>query len=74
MENQERFIIIKLEISKNKLLEIHALEIINNELTGLYFHAYPEKNLCKYNDMYYLARNQNYCENYLENFKKFVGF
>ena len=74
MKNEKSIIVIKLEINENKLSAIHSLEIINNTITGIYFHSYIKGNLRKYNDMFYLAINQSLEENKcIENFKKFVG-
>ena len=74
MKDEKRIIVTKLEINENKLSAIHSLEIINNTITGIYFHSYIKGNLGKYNDMYYLANNQSLEENNcIENFKKFVG-
>ena len=37
---KNRSIVTKLEIIKDDLVAIHAVEVINNKLTGIYFHAY----------------------------------
>ena len=71
---KNRSIVTKLEILNDELLAIHALEIINNEITGVYFHAYSKINFSKFNDMYYLAKNQNFCENIVKSFQDFVGY
>ena len=55
MKNESRCVVTKLEILDNELVAIHALEIINNFITGIYFHAYLKKDVRKYHDMYYLA-------------------
>ena len=73
MKNESRCVVTKLEILDNELVAIHALEIINNFITGIYFHAYLKKDLRKYNDMYYLAQYQYFGDNYLQNFINFVG-
>ena len=67
MKDKNRDIVTKLEISDNDLLAIHALEVIDNEITGVYFHAYLKNDVRKYNDMYYLSQYQNYGENYIQN-------
>ena len=72
MKDKNREIVTKLEVSDNELLAIHALEIIDNKITGAYFHAYL-KDKHRYNDMYYLARYQHFGENYIQNFINFVG-
>ena len=72
MKDKNRDIVTKLEISDNDLLAIHALEVIDNEITGVYFHAYL-KDKYRYNDMYYLARYQHFGGNYIQNFINFVG-
>ena len=43
MKNKNRAIVTKLEILEDELVAIHALEIINNTITGVYFHAYLKK-------------------------------
>ena len=73
MKNENRCVVTKLEILDNELVAIHALEIINNIITGIYFHAYLKKDLRKYNDMYYLSQYQYFADNYLQNFINFVG-
>ena len=42
MKNLDRVVVTKLEIFENELVTIHALEIINNIITGIYFHAYKK--------------------------------
>ena len=54
-------------------MAIHALEIINNFITGIYFHAYLKKDVRKYHDMYYLAEYQFFGDNYLQNFINFFS-
>ncbi len=56
MEKQNRIIVLKLEVIEKELVAIHALEIINDIITRVYFHAYLNKDIKKYNDMYYLAK------------------
>ena len=74
MEEKYHIIAVKLEINDNKLSAIHSLEIINNIITGIYFHSYIKEREPKYNDMYYLANNQHLTENdSIQHFKKFVG-
>jgi len=73
MKNESRCVVTKLEILDNELVAIHALEIINNFITGIYFHAYLKKDVRKYHDMYYLAEYQFFGDNYLQNFINFVG-
>ena len=73
MKNENCCVVTKLEIFDNELVTIHALEIINNIITGIDFHAYLKKDLHKYNDMYYLAQYQYFGGNYLQNFINFVG-
>ena len=51
MKSINRAVVTKLEIFENELVAIHALEIINNIITGVYFHAYLKKDIRKYNDM-----------------------
>lgn len=65
-----RFVILSIETENEKLTQIHALEMINNEMTGIYFHAYFKK-VCDY--MYYLSDCETTKDDYIENFKKFVG-
>ena len=72
MKNIDRVVVTKLEIFENELVAIHALEIINNIITGIYFHAYLKKDIRKYNDMYYLSEYQYYGDNYLQNFIDFI--
>ena len=73
MKNKNRAIVTKLEILEDELVAIHALEIINNTITGVYFHAYLKNDVRKYNDMYYLSQYQNYGDNYIQNFIDFIG-
>ena len=73
MKSINRAVVTKLEIFENELVAIHALEIINNIITGVYFHAYLKKDIRKYNDMYYLSQYQYYGDNYLQNFIDFIG-
>ena len=47
MKDENRFVVTKLEIIDNELVAIHALEIINNIITGVYFHAYLKKDIRK---------------------------
>ena len=72
MKNKNREIVVKLEILNDELKAIHALEIINNIITGIYYHAYLSDD-CKYNDMYFLVKNRHLCGNYIQNFINFVG-
>ena len=72
MKDENRCIVTKLEIFDNELVAIHALEIIDNIITGIYFHGYLKKDIYQYNDMYYLSKFQ-FGENYLQNFINFVG-
>ena len=72
MEEQNRVIVLKLEVEEGKIVAIHALEIIDDIITGIFFHAFLNKNIQKYNDMYYLARYKHFDENYLQNFIHFV--
>ena len=71
MKDENRCIVTKLEIFDNELVAIHALEIIDNIITGIYFHGYLKKDIYQYNDMYYLSKFQ-FGENYLQNFINFV--
>ena len=73
MEEQNRVIVLKLEAIERELVAIHALEIINDIITGVYFHAYLNKDIKKYNDMYYFAKYKYFGENYMQNFIDFVG-
>ena len=73
MEEQNRVIVLKLETIERELVTIHALEIINDIIAGVYFHAYLNKDIKKYNDMYYLAKYEYFGENYMQNFIDFVG-
>ena len=66
-------VVTKLEILDNELVAIHALEIINNFITGIYFHAYLKKDVRKYHDMYYLAE-YSYCLEKKEKLQKFLNF
>ena len=68
MEELNRAIVLKLEVEEGKIVAIHALEIIDDIITGIFFHAFLNKNIQKYNDMYYLARYKHFDENYLQNF------
>ena len=72
MKDENRFVVTKLEIIDNELVAIHALEIINNIITGVYFHGYLKQDVYQYNDMYYLSKYQ-FGENYIQNFINFVG-
>ena len=72
MEELNRVIVLKLEVEEGKIVAIHALEIIDDIITGIFFHAFLNKNIQKYNDMYYLARYKHFDENYLQNFIHFV--
>ena len=72
MEEQNRIIVLKLEAIERELVAIHALEIINYIITGIYFHAYLNKYMKKYNDMYYLSKYEYFGENYMQNFIDFV--
>ena len=65
MEEQNRIIVLKLEAIERELVAIHALEIINDIITGVYFHAYLNKDVKKYNGCF--------GENYMQNFIDFVG-
>ena len=47
MKSINRAVVTKLEIFENELVAIHALEIINNIITGVYFHAYLKKDIRK---------------------------
>ena len=71
MKDENRFVVTKLEIIDNELVAIHALEIINNIITGVYFHGYLKQDVYQYNDMYYLSKYQ-FGENYIQNFINFV--
>ena len=72
MEELNRVIVLKLEVEEGKIVAIHALEIIDDIITGIFFHAFLNKNIHKYNDMYYLARYKHFDENYWQNFIHFV--
>ena len=72
MEELNRVIVLKLEVEEGKIVAIHALEIIDDIITDIFFHAFLNKNIQKYNDMYYLARYKHFDENYLQNFIHFV--
>ena len=43
MEEQNRVIVLKLEVEEGKIVAIHALEIMNDIITGIFFHAYLNK-------------------------------
>ena len=45
MKDENRCIVTKLEIFDNELVAIHALEIIDNIITGIYFHGYLKKDI-----------------------------
>ena len=60
MEELNRVIVLKLEVEEGKIVAIHALEIIDDIITGIFFHAFLNKNIQKYNDMYYLARYKHF--------------
>ena len=69
-----RIIALTTKFYENKLIAIHALEIINYEMTGIYFHAYFNKDIkLAQDDMYYYSEYE-YSDDkyYLENFKRFV--
>ena len=75
MKNIDRVVVTKLEIFENELVALHALEIINNIITGIYFQAYLKKDIRKNNDryyLYYLSEYQYYGDNYLQNFIDFI--
>lgn len=70
----DRIIILKTNFIKDKLIAIHALEIINYEMTGLYFHAFFNKKFYTSTEMYYYSEYECDDDNYyLEQFKNFVG-
>ena len=73
MKSINRAVVTKLEIFENELVAIHALEIINNIITGVYFHAYLKKDIRKYNDMYYLSQYQYYGDNYYKILQILLG-
>lgn len=71
---EDRIIVLITNFHDNKLTSIHALEIIDYEMTGIYFHAYFNKNIKCEDDMYYYYEYEySDDEYYLEEFKKFVG-
>ena len=45
MEERNRVIVLKLEVIERILVAIHASEINNALITGIYFHAYLNKDV-----------------------------
>ena len=66
----ERIVVLSTEEKNGKVTQIHALEIINKKMTGLYYHAYLSKPKNDY--MYYLS-NAEYCDDAVQGFINFVG-
>ena len=73
-----RFIIIDVDTTSFKqkncrLIAIHAVEVKNGKLTGIYFHSFINKRDYNYDFMYYFAE-YNYCLNKRKKLKKFLDF
>ena len=45
MEEQNRVIVLKLEVEEGKIVAIHTLEIMNDIITGFFFHPYLNKDI-----------------------------
>ena len=70
---EDRIIVLTTKFYNDYLISMHALEIIEFEMTGIYFHAYFNKDKLSKDDMYYYSEYDNSDDKYyLENFKNFV--
>jgi hypothetical protein len=74
MEVSERNVVVTVQCKNDEIISIHALEIIDDIMTGIYFHACFGKDYDFTDNMYYLFDyEENDKTRSLKEFKNFIG-